>query len=95
MPGKPPIDESPAQLATLKNLYIQCDIGVIDIIGELPPIGGYGDAAADAVEALVLGVRCRVISIDDLIRIKELLGRPKDIEAAQHLRAIRDRRRSI
>lgn len=91
VPGKPPIRETAEQLATLKNLYIQCDIGVVDIIGELPPIGGYADAAANSVEVVVLGTRCRVLSIGDLIRIKELLGRPKDLEAARHLRAIRDR----
>jgi hypothetical protein len=95
MPGKPAIRESADQLATLKNLYIQCDIGAVDIVGELPPVGGYNDAATNAVEAQVLGTKCRVIAIDDLIRIKELLGRPKDLEAAGHLRAIRDRRGSV
>ena len=39
-------------------------------------------------DAEVFGRRCRVISIDDLIRAKESLARPKDLLAAQELRAI-------
>jgi len=35
-----------------------------------------------------------VIGIDDLIRIKEQLGRGKDQETARELRAIRDRQGS-
>jgi len=91
MPGKPPITEDAARLATLNNLYLECDLGVVDIIGELPPIGAYADAFAEAVSATVLGSQCRVIGIDHLIRIKERLARPKDLEAARHLRAIRER----
>lgn len=94
MPGKPPIHEREAELASLKNLYVECDLGVLDIIGELPPVGGYREVAESAVEISVLGIRYRVIGIDELIRIKDQLGRGKDQETARELRAIRDRRGS-
>jgi hypothetical protein len=41
-----------------------------------------------------LGVSCKVISLDHLIRVKESLGRPKDLQVVAELRAIRDRLRN-
>jgi len=42
--------------------------------------------AAVAIE--LFGRPCRVIAIEDLIRAKDALGRPKEVLAAQELRAI-------
>ena len=36
---------------------------------------------------------CRVISLDDLIRAKEALGRDKDLLAAKELRAVREKQK--
>lgn len=41
-----------------------------------------------------MGVSCRLISLDDLIAIKESVARPKDLQAAAELRAIREIRQN-
>jgi predicted nucleotidyltransferase len=52
------------------------------------PLGTYEDIAPRA-ESIQLGeVIIKVASLEDLIRIKTHLGRPKDREALMHLQAI-------
>jgi hypothetical protein len=41
----------------------------------------------------LFGRRCRVISLEDLIRAKEALGREKDLLAAKELRAIAEKQK--
>jgi hypothetical protein len=45
------------------------------------------------VEIELFGRHCCVISIEDLISAKEALGRPKDLLAAQELRAILEQKK--
>lgn len=79
------------ELARYRNLYLLTDSGELDVLGELPPVGGYAEAAAGAVHVELFGKRCAVLGLDHLIAIKEFLGRPKDQEALRELRAIRAR----
>jgi predicted nucleotidyltransferase len=61
----------------------------LDFLGYLEPIGTYDDLLPHA-ETVTLGGRpTRVIGLDDLIRIKRYLGRPKDRESLLHLEAIK------
>ena len=61
----------------------------LDFLGYLEPIGTYEDLVP-RVETVSIGGRpTRVIGLDDLIRIKEHLGRPKDRESLLQLRAIK------
>lgn len=46
---------------------------------------------ANAIEVELFGRRCKVMSLDDLIRAKEAIGREKDLRAATQLRAIREK----
>ena len=48
--------------------------------------------ALGPVEIELFGARCRVISLEDLIRAKEALGREKDRLAVKELRAIAEKR---
>ena len=54
-------------------------------------VGEFESVRAHAVEVELFGRRCRVISLDDLIRAKEALGRDKDVQAVLQLRAIREK----
>lgn len=55
----------------------------------MEPIGGYDELAPHA-ELIRLGsLAVRVISLDDLLKIKRRLGRPKDQDALPHLEAIK------
>jgi predicted nucleotidyltransferase len=46
---------------------------------------------AGSIEVELFGRRCRVISLDDLIRAKEALGREKDLLAVKELKALREK----
>jgi hypothetical protein len=62
--------------------------------GTLSSILGVGDferVRAGSIEIELLGRRCRVISLENLIQAKEALGREKDLLAVKELRAIREK----
>ncbi|TVQ62296.1 MAG: hypothetical protein EA379_05560 [Phycisphaerales bacterium] len=90
-PGKRPVTEDASALASLRNLYLESDLGRLDLLGELPPVGGYEDALRRSHSVTLHGREVRLIDIDALIECKEALGRPKDVLVAQQLRAIRER----
>ncbi len=61
----------------------------LDLLGYLEPIGGYEDLLPLAETMQIAGRPIRVIGLDDLIRIKQHLGRPKDRESLLQLQAIK------
>lgn len=81
--------DDPEPGVALNNLYLNTDLGTLDLLGSITGIGDYARVARDAVEIELLGRRIRAISLDDLITAKEALGRDKDLLAAKELRAIR------
>lgn len=89
--GKPRVTRTAEELAQLSNLYFSTTIGVIDLLGSMPPVGEYTGVAARAVEVTLFDAKCRVISLDDLIAVKAHVGRPKDRAVEIELRAIRER----
>jgi len=74
------------------NFTFTTDAGPLDCLGELTAVGGYDAVVANAVEAESHGVRCRILSLDDLIAAKRAAGRPKDFEAIAELEVIREER---
>lgn len=88
--AKRPVLESPAALAENKNLYLVTDLGRLDIVSEVAPVGSYDRVAARAISVDLYGRQCQVISLDDLIAVKHHLGREKDRTVERELRALRD-----
>lgn len=82
-------NEYPAELEGTKNIYLKTDLGVLDILSEVPPAGDFETIKKRAVEIPLYGHRCKVISIEDLIRVKEAMNRPKDQLAVKELKLIR------
>jgi predicted nucleotidyltransferase len=61
----------------------------LDLLGYLEPIGTYEDLVPHA-ETIVIGARpVQVIGLDDLIRIKRHINRPKDRQSLLQLGAIK------
>ncbi|MFT3839515.1 MAG: hypothetical protein QM723_21205 [Myxococcaceae bacterium] len=89
-PDLRPIVATPEELRQYRNLYVLTDLGRIDFLSEVPPIGDIDKVAGRAVEMQLDEKRIRVISVDDLLKVKEHVRRPKDLEVAAELRAIRD-----
>jgi predicted nucleotidyltransferase len=72
----------------LQNLYLETDIGVIDVLSSILGVGDFSRLKSQAETLEVAGRRYRVIGIDDLIKAKEALGRERDLLTAKELRAI-------
>jgi hypothetical protein len=81
------LDNPPAD-AEVRNLYLETTLGPVDILTSIKGVGDYARVREAAIEIELFGRPCCVISIEDLIRAKESLARPKDLLAAQELRAI-------
>lgn len=61
----------------------------LDFLGYLEPIGTYEDLLPNAEIMSIGGRPTHVIGLDDLIRIKRYIGRPKDRESLLQLEAIK------
>ena len=78
---------------TLRNgdsFTFDTDFGPFDVLGTPSGTSGYPDLVAAATPMDIGGVVVRVVSIDDLIRMKRAAGRPKDRLAVEELLALRD-----
>src|SRR5688572_7004297 len=84
-----PLALTPDQCASLKNLYLKTDLGVLDCLGEVLGVGGYDAVVVHSVEVELPVGRCRVIDIDALIQAKEAMGRDHDRITVKHLKEIK------
>ncbi len=63
--------------ALVKNLYLQTDKGVVDVLSSVLGVGDFERLKRGSVEVEVDGYRYRVMSLVDLIAAKEAMGREK------------------
>ena len=78
----------------LKNLYLNTDFGVLDCLSEVLGVGGFVAVRRTSV-AIDLGFgKCRILSLDGLIKAKQAMDRPRDAQALSQLRAIKRRQRN-
>lgn len=61
----------------------------LDFLGYLEPIGTYEDLLPHAETVVIDGRPTLVIGLDDLIRVKRYINRPKDRESLLQLEAIK------
>jgi predicted nucleotidyltransferase len=85
---KPSFLDHPKRSNELKNIYLETSLGILDMMSELQPIGDFQAVSRRAVTVRLYGHDCKVVSLEDLISIKEMMSRPKDKEALLHLREI-------
>ncbi len=81
-------------LALGNNFTFNTDLGPVDFLGWLEPIGDYESLLPTAEEFDTGENRIKTIGLSDLIRIKEHIGRPKDKLALLQLYEIRKLRES-
>lgn len=91
-PGLPFLWDTQTLLNGL-NFTLKTSLGDIDLLGTVTAGGGYEDLLPRSIELEVFGRRCRCIDLDELIRIKRAVGRPKDFEAIAELELLLDLRR--
>ncbi len=87
-------DITPAELSANRNLYLLTDLGRLDLLSEVVPVGSYEQVAARAMTLELYGRPCRIISLDDLITVKHHLGRDKDRVVERELLALRARQQA-
>lgn len=81
--------DHPEKLDSIDNLYLETDIGIVDIIGDVAGVGKFERLKKKAIEIDYLGYKCKVISLDDLILSKKALSRDKDLIGLKELLAIK------
>ena len=72
------------------NFTFRTDIGNLDLLGEVPGVGGYEEVLAGSVVFELFGFPFRVMDIGKLIIAKRTAGRPKDLIGIPELEAIQE-----
>lgn len=72
------------------NFTFATTLGDLDCLGAPAGINGFNDLSANAVEMDIEGMKIRVASLNDLIRMKRASGRPKDRVELEVLGALRE-----
>ena len=81
----------PADISTIKNLYLQTDLGNLDVFSEVLGIGDFESVKRASNGITIHGDTYRLLTLDALIKSKEAMGRPKDLAAVAELKVIRER----
>jgi predicted nucleotidyltransferase len=76
-------------LALGANFTFQTDLGPLDLLGWVEPLGTYEDLLPRAERTSVGALELLCISLDDLIAVKRHIGRTKDKTALVQLEALK------
>jgi len=79
-------------LALGSNFTLDTSLVPLDLLGWIEPIGPYEDLIDNAETYLYKGHELKVISLEDLIHVKQHIARPKDQESLRYLLAIHQAR---
>lgn len=60
-----PLDLTPEQCSSLKNLYLKTDLGVVDCLSEVRGIGDFDAVVVQSVEVALPFGPCRILGIDE------------------------------
>lgn len=90
--NKPSFLEFPQSIQGINNLYLQTDAGVLDLISTVTGVGDFCELSKSCIEIKIYGHKCKMISIEDLIKAKLALKRPKDLEMAKELVLIKNKK---
>lgn len=82
---------TPTDTTNVKNLYLETDLGSLDILSDVLGIGDFNKVKENSHEIQVYGHLCRLLTLDALILSKETLARPKDLASVLELKAIREK----
>lgn len=81
------ISNPPEELAKFRMLLIQTDLGRLDVLGTVDPLGGMESLTAVAMDLLPKRT-FRVLDLEQLIVVKAHVARPKDKIVEAELRAL-------
>jgi hypothetical protein len=93
-PQKESFLDIPDSIDNLKNIYLETDLGVVDLMSEIPGLGDFQRVKKGALEIQLFGLPCWVMGLDDLIKVKKNLSRAKDMALYQELLEIKKKMES-
>jgi predicted nucleotidyltransferase len=89
--NKLPLELTRSSFASLKNLYLQTDLGKLDCLSEVAGVGNYEQVLQQSILHRMSFGEFRMLNLDALIASKSAAGREKDLEAVRLLRAVKER----
>jgi len=92
-PDRPPLSDDPEALRGFRNLYLETDMGILDILDEVTGVGAYDQVLPNSAEIDIGQMKLRVLTLEALIRAKHAAARRKDLEAVKELEIIREKLR--
>jgi predicted nucleotidyltransferase len=90
--NKLPFERTDQICDTLKNVYLNTDLGILDCLGEVSGIGGFEEVLRHSIPHNLSYGEFRMLNLDALIASKLAAGREKDLAAIKLLLAIKERR---
>lgn len=75
---KPSFLYYPEDLSKIENIYLETDIGILDIMSEIPNLGNFERIKQGALEIEIFNHKCLIMGLDDLIEVKKNINRAKD-----------------
>jgi predicted nucleotidyltransferase len=90
--NKLPLEQTRSSFASLKNIYLQTDLGKLDCLGEVAGLGSYGQVLRQSILHTMSFGKFRMLNLDALIAAKTAAGRQKDLDAVRLLQAVKERK---
>jgi predicted nucleotidyltransferase len=90
--NKLPLQQTRSSFASLKNLYLQTDLGKLDCLSEVAGIGDYKQVLQQSISHSMSFGEFRILTLDALIAAKSAAGREKDLDAVRLLQAVKERK---
>ncbi len=75
----------------LKNVYLKTDLGVLDCLSQVAGIGDFEAVLQNSELTEFPFGHCYVLKIEALIKAKQAVGRPHDLEAVRQLQVIKEK----
>lgn len=87
--------EIPLDYQRLNSLYLDTDLGQLDLLSEIKGVGTFEKIYKEADTVELFGRECKVMSIDMLIQSKMEMARDKDTAMVKELRVIKEKKSNL
>jgi len=77
---------------SLKNIYLNTDLGIVDCLSEVSGIGDFDQVLQQSIPYRMSYGEFRILDLDAMIASKVAVGREKDLEAVRLLRAVKEKK---
>jgi hypothetical protein len=93
VPQDVPFQFDPPTVLSGLNFTLDTDLGALDLLGEVSPLGEFPEVVNHSEVAELFGYRVRTLSLEALIQAKRAAGRPKDLLVIPELEALLELRK--